>query len=232
MKMKILGTRGEIEESAPYHSRHSGVLINRDLLVDLGEREFLQYNPKRIIISHLHPDHAFFVRRGESDRIDVSMFAPEPYRKGEVEVRKLASKTTMLGYEIRPVPTIHSHKVDSQAYLITRGPKRILYTGDMVWIKKWYHRYFKDLDLVITEASFIRKSGMIQRHRETGQPFGHAGVPRLIKLFAEFCNHIVLVHFGSWFYKDSKAAHRRVRQLAREHGIRINVGYDGMELEV
>ena len=36
MNIKILGTRGEIEESAPYHSKKSGVLINNKLLLDCG----------------------------------------------------------------------------------------------------------------------------------------------------------------------------------------------------
>jgi glyoxylase-like metal-dependent hydrolase (beta-lactamase superfamily II) len=62
MNIKILGTRGEIKVSAPYHSRHSGVLIDNTLLLDCGEPEFLDYKPQAILITHLHPDHAFFVR--------------------------------------------------------------------------------------------------------------------------------------------------------------------------
>jgi ribonuclease BN (tRNA processing enzyme) len=226
----ILGTRGEIEASAPYHSRHSGVLINEDLLLDLGEPEFLEYHPRWILLTHLHPDHAFFVRRHHQTTIDTPIYAPEPYHASGATVRKLIRRTTLGRYHIRPIPTIHSHKVQSQAYLITTGRKRILYTADLVWIKKWYDRYLDDLDLVITEASFIRSGGMIRRHKETDQPYGHSGLPRLIKRFAPFTNHFVLMHYGSWFYRDSRAARRLVGQIAREHNVDIDVGYDKMEL--
>ncbi len=232
MKIKILGTRGEIEASAPYHSRHSGVLINDELMLDLGEREFLEYGPKMIFFTHLHPDHAFFIRRSEQADIDISMYAPESYRNDGIKILKYDSKRKIDGYDIRPIPTIHSQKVESQAYLVSRGSKKLLYTGDMVWIKRWYNRYFKDLDLVITEASFIRESGMIQRHKESGKIYGHAGIPRLVKYFSEFCRRIVLIHYGSWFYKDSKKARRRLREIARKYNVRVEAGYDGMELEL
>ena len=41
MKIQILGTRGEVEPSAPYHARHSGILIDDRFMFDLGEKEFL-----------------------------------------------------------------------------------------------------------------------------------------------------------------------------------------------
>ena len=232
MKIKILGTRGEIEASAPYHSRHSGILINDELLLDLGEREFLRNRPERILFTHLHPDHAFFMRRSEQARIDIPMFGPEPYRDEGVRISRLAAGTSMGGYAIRPVPTIHSHKVESQAYVIEKGGRRLLYTGDMIWIKHWYDRYLKNLDLVITEASFMRKAGMVRRHEESGQIYGHAGVPRLVDRFAPLCSHIVLVHYGSWFYRDNRKAHGRIKQLAREYNLRLEAGYDGMEIEI
>lgn len=40
MKIKILGTRGEIEESAPYHSKQSGVLVDDKILLDIGDKDF------------------------------------------------------------------------------------------------------------------------------------------------------------------------------------------------
>lgn len=46
MKITILGTRGEIEESAPYHSKKSGVLVNDILLLDIGDKNFLEYKPR------------------------------------------------------------------------------------------------------------------------------------------------------------------------------------------
>lgn len=233
MKIRILGTRGEIPESSPYHSRQTGILVDDRLMLDLGEREFLSYRPDNIIFTHLHPDHAFFVRNPtKAPEIDIPMYGPEPYRHGRIRVRKLKGSATIGGYRIRTLPTVHSEKVVSYAIIVSAGSRRFLYTGDLIYIKKWYRRYLDDLDLVISEASFIRKSGMIRRDKRTGNIYGHTGVGRLIHNFSRYTNRIVLVHFGSWFYQDVREAHRKIRALARREGVEVRAGYDGLELTV
>jgi hypothetical protein len=54
MKIKVLGTRGEIKASLPEHANHSGVLIDDVILLDIGEKQFLNCHPKYIFITHLH----------------------------------------------------------------------------------------------------------------------------------------------------------------------------------
>ncbi len=231
MRVRILGTRGEIEQTAPYHSRHSGVLIDGALLVDCGEREFLDPAPKAILLTHLHPDHAYFVRAGaERPPAGIPIYAPEPYK--DYGLRTLDGPGTIAGCSVQPIPSHHSLKVKSQAYVISNGRTKILYTGDMVWINKEYHPFFEGLDLVITEASYFRKGGLVIRDKATGQIYGHTGVPDLIRVFKEFCRRIVLVHFGGWFYKDIARARASLRELGRANGVRIEAGRDGQELVV
>ncbi len=233
MKIQILGTRGEIDESAPYHSKQSGILVDGRLMLDLGEQEFLRHEPGNIVFSHLHPDHAFFVRDPErAPKIEVPMYGPEPYRRGGIRVKKFSGAGRIGGYRVRAVPTIHSQKVESHALLVSRGGRTLLYTGDLIWIKKWYHRYFKNIDLVITEGSFIRRSGMVRRDKRTGNIYGHAGMARLVSTFAEFTDRIVLVHFGSWLYKDVNAARKKIRKIGREEGVELTVGYDGLDIAI
>jgi len=229
--MRILGTRGEIDETARYHSRHSGILVDGRLLVDLGEPEFLEYRPEAVLITHLHPDHAYFVRAGEGrPPAGIPIFSPEPYRDHGLTV--LNEARTIAGYRVQPVLTHHSLKVRSQAYLITGGSVKILYTGDMIWINKEHHPLFEGLDLVITEASYLRKGGLAKRDKTTGTIYGHAGVPDLVRLFKDYCRRIVLVHFGAWFYKDISQARDTIKALGRENGIRLEAGHDGREIGV
>lgn len=231
MDIKILGTRGEIEPSAPYHSKKSGVLIDNKLLLDCGDERFLAYHPKYILMTHLHPDHAFFTRGDKQYSIpDATMYAPEHFDQVQIIVPKRSF--TIDSYHITPIPTIHSIRVKSQAYLIEHKRKCILYTGDMIWIEKKYHRKLHNLDLVITEASFIRRGGTVRRDPKTGRIFGHTGIPNLIALFSAYTPSIALTHFGSWFYKDMKAGRAQCLQLGREYGVEVIVGYDGLELEV
>jgi ribonuclease BN (tRNA processing enzyme) len=231
MKIKILGTRGEIEESAAYHSKQSGVLVDNKLLLDCGDKKFLKYNPRAILITHLHPDHAFFVRKVA--KLPVSLppiYAPEKYKDMEIRVTK--KPFTVLGYRITPIPTIHSLKVKSNAYLIYHKKKKILYTGDMIWIEKRYHKLLKNIDAVITEASFWRKGGMVRRKKDNGKIYGHTGVPNLINLFKKYTSTIIFMHFGAWFYQDMQKARRNFQKLAQENNIKIIVGYDGLEITV
>lgn len=235
MKITILGTRGEVKPSAPYHARHSGVLIDDCLLCDLGEPEFLNYNPSYIFITHLHPDHAFFVRDAQQiPHISIPIFAPEKYKNVPLSV---LSKAYMVGpYKITPVPTMHSLKVKSQGYIIQKGEQKIFYSGDMFWIEKKHWRKLKNLDLVITEASFVREGGAIRRSKDAGHlsvPYGHAGVPNLIRFFKQFTSTIVLMHFGSWFYGlGAKKSRAKLIQIGRENGVEVIVGYDGKVINV
>jgi glyoxylase-like metal-dependent hydrolase (beta-lactamase superfamily II) len=232
MKIKILGTRGEIKESLPYYSKRSGILIDNQLLLDLGEKEFLKYNPKWIVITHLHPDHAYFVRRKKEEKPNTksAIYAPEA-PKG-FGLRVIHKKIRLGSYTIIPIPTHHSKNVLSQAYLIKKGMQSILYTGDLVWINKEYHHLFDKVDLVITEASFLRKGGMIRKDKETNLLFGHNGVPNLMDLFKKYTKHMLLVHFGSWFYKNTKASQRKLVEMGKEKGLDVIVGYQGLEIDI
>jgi glyoxylase-like metal-dependent hydrolase (beta-lactamase superfamily II) len=229
MRIKVLGTRGEIEESAPRHSRHSGLLVDGLLLFDLGEREFLEAGARRVFITHLHPDHAFFVTRPA--RLGVPVFAPEK-RPGVPEVRVFPGRMNYRGYSIRAIPTDHSLKVKSMAYLVEKGGRRLLYTGDMFWINKEYRPLLGRIDLVVTEASFLRRGGMIRRDRARGAVYGHAGVPNLIELFRNHTSRILFVHFGSWFYGDIRKSRRTLAALGRENGVVARAGYDGFEFDL
>lgn len=230
MKITLLGTRGEIKESAPYHAKKSGVLIDGKLLFDLGEKSFLALRPKAIFITHLHPDHAFFVRGHETPKIAVPLYAPERYKETPITVPKKSFKCGR--YKITPIPTVHSAKVKSTAYLIEHNKKKILYTGDLIWIEKKYHRLLKNLDTVITEASFIRKGGLIRRETATKKIYGHTGVPNLLTFFKQFTDTIILTHFGSWFYADMPKAQKKLHHLAHLNGVGVIIGHDGLELKI
>lgn len=230
MKIKILGTRGEIEETAPWHTKHSGVLIDEKFLIDLGEKEYLDHNPDFIVFTHFHPDHAFFVRRKNELERKINAFGPEqPEELDSVNVR--TGDFQIDDYQFRSIPTIHSLKVKSQAYIVEKYGKRLLYTGDMAWMEKKHWDELGELDLVITEGSFVKKGGMIRRDKESGQIFGHTGVPDLIRVFSKYTRHIVLMHFGTWFMKDVKAARRKIKELSPE-GVKVEAARDGQEFEI
>jgi ribonuclease BN (tRNA processing enzyme) len=230
MKIKILGTRGEIEEFSPWHTKHSGVLIDDKFLLDLGEEEYLDYKPDFVVFTHFHPDHAFFVRSKNELKEEIIAYGPEKIPElDNVHIRTEAFEKD--SYHLIPIPTIHSLKVRSQSYIVEKDGKRLLYTGDIGWMEKRYQDQLGKLDMVITEGSFIKKGGMIRRDKESGKIYGHIGVPDLFRIFSEHTNHIVLMHFGAWFMKDVEAARRKIQDLAPE-GVKVEVARDGEEYTI
>jgi len=230
MKIKILGTRGEIEGSAPWHTKHSGLLVDDTFLLDLGEKEYLDYNPEFVVFTHFHPDHAFFMRRHQQMNKTIETYGPEkPDELNKVHKRNTAFERGP--YRFTPIPTIHSLKVKSQAYIVEKAGKRFLYTGDLAWMEKKFQKQLGKLDMVITEGSFFKKGGMIRRHKTTGKIFGHTGVPDLLRIFGEHTNHIVLMHFGNWFMKDVEKARGQIAKLSTKD-VKVEAARDGQEFSL
>ncbi|TFG12643.1 hypothetical protein EU537_08760 [Candidatus Thorarchaeota archaeon] len=223
-RLKFLGTRANTDATSPYHSKHSGLLLNEKILFDLGEEEFLQHEPEVIFITHLHPDHAVFIV--EDIEVEVPIYAPE--ESDDIEVRIMPDHVDFETCTISSIPTIHSKLVESRAYLI-EGDHRILYTGDMVWIEKKYHSAFGELDLVITDGSFIRQGGRVMGDKQ-GNIWGHKGIPDLVEFFRPCAAHIVFTHLGKWFYGNASESRRKVKSLSRE--VTIDLAYDGMVLDL
>jgi glyoxylase-like metal-dependent hydrolase (beta-lactamase superfamily II) len=116
MRVTILGTRGNIRPSAPKHARHSGILVDRRLLLDLGEAAYLDLEPQHIFITHLHPDHAVFMEADVTPNAEV--YVPEPTKRLP-GARVISGPVRIRSYRIIPVPTVHSHRLRSLGYGVT-----------------------------------------------------------------------------------------------------------------
>jgi hypothetical protein len=122
MRLKILGTRGEILPSAPKYARHSGILIDARILLDLGEVAYLRHGPQ----------HIFVVT-------DAEIYLPEPTRR--LPTARVMSRPVQNGsYRIVPVPTVHSLKVRSLSYVVENRGWRVFFSSDLVSVQRRYHR--------------------------------------------------------------------------------------------
>jgi ribonuclease BN (tRNA processing enzyme) len=227
MRLTILGTRASVPRSAPGYARHSGILIDGRILLDLGEAAYLHYRPQHIFITHLHPDHAASLRSGVVT--DADIYVPEPTRK--FPAARVISRPVQSGpHRIVPVPTVHSLKVRSLGYVIERGGRRVFFSSDLVTIERQYHRRLRRLDLVITEGSYMRSGGLVRSDPASGRLFGHTGIPNLIEFFRRFTRRIVITHFGSWFYKDIAASALQIASLG--DGVRTSAARDGLVIDI
>lgn len=205
---------------------HSGVLVN-DVLFDLGERSYLEHGPKAVFLTHLHADHAFFTEE-ESGPLPAPTYAPQRWDE-HPEVQMIRSSREVSGLTVTAVPTVHSVSYRSNAYLIDDGCSRIMYTGDLVSIQRRYRDRLPEMDLVITDGSFIREGGLVRRD-ERGRPHGHTGIPDLVRFFSPFTPRIVFTHFGSWFFRDVDDSVRTIEALSGASS--VEAAHDGMVIEL
>lgn len=205
--MKILGTRGEVEEYSAAHKKHSGILVHQ-VLFDCGEKEFLDHKPKAIFISHLHPDHAYWVKTKE-EMPQVPIWAPELGLK-KLEKKEIDELT------VTAIPTAHSKKVKSAGYLIEYKGKKIFYSADMMWILKKYFPMIKDCDLVITEGSSFDRD-LIRKDKETGDRYGHKSIENLVRFWDRMgAKKIVITHYGKWLIDNPEKGYEKIRELGAE----------------
>ncbi len=94
-------------------------------------------------------------------------------------LKVITGKFEIQGYKFTPIPVIHALRLKSLGYIIQKGQKKIFITGDVAWIEKANLTGITNLDLVITEATFLKKGGRINRKKD--RIFGHTGVPDLIQ---------------------------------------------------
>jgi len=160
MKIKVLGTRANIKLQHTLHSKHTGILCDHKIMLDLGEKEFLSENPKAVFITHLHPDHAFFINGEEKLKPENACLIYTPQNPGKLKNLKVIKTNKAVyvdDYKIIPIPVSHSLKVKSFGYIIEKKSKRIFFSGDVAGIEDKYMEQLGKLDMVITEGSFLEK---------------------------------------------------------------------------
>jgi len=226
VRIEILGTRGHMKHTAPGHMFHSGVLVD-DILFDIGEKHFLDRQPRAIFLTHFHADHAFFTDEPVPP-LPAPAYAPQPWRE-HPEIKVIRSMEEVDGITVTAVPTNHSANFRSCGYIIEDGISRIMYTGDLISVQKRFRDRIPDLDLVVTDGAFIRQGGLVRRNSE-GRIHGHTGIPDLVRFFSPLSQRIVFTHFGSWFFKDITESEKQIEALSGD--ALVEAAFDGMVIEL
>ncbi|GHA43720.1 hypothetical protein GCM10007103_26120 [Salinimicrobium marinum] len=228
MKIEFLGTRGKVEPSAPKYRHHTGFLIDKKILIDVGEKQFMNRNPEAVVFTHFHPDHGYFISEDEKFNPGIPHYGPQEHPLIP-DLQVITNKFTIKGYTFTPIPVIHAFKLKSLGYVVEKDDRKIFFTGDVAWIEKAHLAEIKGLDLIITEATMINKGGRINRKKD--KIFGHTGVPDLVRIFSPLTKKIVFTHFGDWFFEDVESSLKRLGEFSSTE-LEIIPAHDGFQISI
>jgi phosphoribosyl 1,2-cyclic phosphodiesterase len=182
IKLKFLGTKGEIEEEAPLHRFHSSMLVDSGgtkLLIDYGllRRHMLgETSPDAVLITHAHPDHYSWLKKDVPSEIPVYL-TQESLDYGKFKPHKYHVVTPMEpfkvgAFECMAYRVIHSIRCPAVGWKLAVEGKTLVYNSDLVDIVE-KDAVLAGVDWYIGDGSAV-KANLVRKRGDT--LFGHTRI--------------------------------------------------------
>jgi len=243
MKVVFLGTRGYIKPKSTRHRMHTATLLvyrHGRVMIDCGESwlgKFSQFKPRAIVITHAHPDHAFGLKEGSPCPIYATAEAwkvmnPFPIPGELRHVLKPRSPRRIAGITFEAFPVVHSVIAPAVGYRISAGGGALFYVPDVARIPA-QSRALSGIRTYVGDGATITRS-LFRHERRGGQLIGHASIEtQLGWCKKERVPQVIVTHCGSAIVAgDQENVRTRLRKLASQYGILIELAHDGMEIVI
>lgn len=237
MKLKFLGTRGEIELRTRLHRRHSSIEISylgHRVIIDRGAdwlRGSSQTDAEAILLTHAHPDHAWGLKNG----VPCPVYATDetwrsidrfPLPDRAIVVPRVPFRIRGIALEAFQVE--HSLRAPAVGYRITAGASAVFYVPDLVSIHE-PREALRGIRLYIGDGASLLRPIL---RRSDHSLVGHSP----IRTQLEWCDRervpqAIFTHCGSQIVGgDRRAIDLAVRDLGLDRNVQARIAVDGLEL--
>jgi len=237
VKLKFLGTRGEIDIRTRLHRMHSSLEVSykgRAVMIDCGLdwlRRIHRMRPDAIVLTHAHPDHAWGLKNGAPCRVYASEQTWRILKRFPVLDRTTIEPRRPFdihGITLEAFPVEHSIRAPAVGYRITAGASSIFYVPDLVSIYD-AHEALRGIRLYIGDGARLRRPIV---RKTAGSLVGHSPIrTQLGWCHQEGVRKALFTHCGSEIVRaDSGQIARSVRNLGLEQGVDAGIAIDGMDV--
>ena len=237
MKLKFLGTRGEIDIKSRLHRMHSSLEVSyrgHRVMIDCGADwlgRLHRVRPEAIVLTHAHADHTSGLKNGAPCRVygtEQTWCRLQSFPLPDRVVVEPRTPFCIHNIVFEAFPVEHSLRAPAIGYRITTGRTSIFYVPDLVYIYE-QHEALSDIRMYVGDGASLRRP--IIRKRD-GSLMGHASVrTQLGWCRREGVEKALITHCGSQIVgADSRIINADLRALSVEQGVEARVAFDGLEL--
>ena len=239
MKLRFLGTRGEIEKRTRRHHMHTSLMVSHrgaDVMIDCGLDwlgKFERLHPDAIVLTHAHPDHAWGLKNGAPCPVYAPQKTWETLTRCRVEDRQVIKERTptkICGITFEAFAVEHSILAPAVGYRISAGHACIFYVPDLIFIHD-RAAALKNVQIYIGDGATVTRS-FIRRRGKT--LIGHAPVrTQLTWCQKEGVPRAIITHCGSEIVTgDERKLFANLRAMAADRSVEVRIAYDGMKLKL
>src|SRR6266702_4819179 len=237
MKLRFLGTRGEIEPRTRRHRMHSSLLVSyrrANVMIDCGLDwlgKFERLRPSAIVLTHAHPDHAWGLKNGAPCPVHAPKKTWLSLKNCQVEDRHLINErvpTKICGITFEAFAVEHSLLAPAVGYRVSAGRACIFYAPDLIFIHV-RAAALKDVQIYIGDGATLTRSFIRRRGKAL---IGHSPVrTQLTWCQKEGVHRSIITHCGSEIVTgDERKIFAKLRDIAVERGVDVRIAYDGMKV--
>jgi phosphoribosyl 1,2-cyclic phosphodiesterase len=239
MKVKFLGTRGNIEERTRRHYMHSSLMVSyhgKGVMIDGGEDwlgKVKSLHPLAIVLTHAHSDHSWGLKKGVACPVYATRETWERLEDFQIDQRLVVEHREPIkvqGIDFEAFRVEHSARAPAVGYRISAGKAAIFYVPDVVYVYDCKEA-LSGVQVYVGDGATIVRSMVRQRDNTL---IGHTPIrTQLDWCKKENVSKAIFTHCGSQIVKgDERKISAKIRQMGKKCGVDAGIAHDGMEVVI